>query len=297
MLTTKSNSYTFQKSGIWYFSRRIPQDLKRHYRTCRITYSLRTKSIRDARMRAASDAIFKMWLLRLMRLLCLAMILVHISNKAIAQNTPATIYNKGSAAYGAGDYDNAISIWKQLSDEHDISGLAFFNIGNTYGIKKNDPKAGMDWLKKAAEQNYIPAFNQLGLMYSIGRGAEEDDAEARIWYEKGALAGDPEAQYNLASNLREELPSKAFHWYETAALQGHAGSQFMLGLGYEFGVGTLQNYTLAHMWYNLANANGEDAASSLGRLQKVMTPSAIESAQVMASRCVKSQYAKCSPLD
>jgi len=56
MLTTKSNCYTFQKSGIWYFSRRIPADLKRHYRTGRIAYSLRTKSIRDARTRAVSDA-------------------------------------------------------------------------------------------------------------------------------------------------------------------------------------------------------------------------------------------------
>jgi integrase len=56
MLTTKSNCYTFQKSGIWYFSRRIPQDLKQHYRTARIAYSLRTKSIRDARVRAVNDA-------------------------------------------------------------------------------------------------------------------------------------------------------------------------------------------------------------------------------------------------
>ena len=57
MLATKSNSYTFQKSGIWYFSRRIPTDLRRHYRTGRIAYSLRTKSIRDARVRAMGDAV------------------------------------------------------------------------------------------------------------------------------------------------------------------------------------------------------------------------------------------------
>ena len=56
MLTTKSNSYTFQKSGVWYFFRRVPADLRRHYRTGRIAYSLRTKSIRDARVRAMSDA-------------------------------------------------------------------------------------------------------------------------------------------------------------------------------------------------------------------------------------------------
>jgi hypothetical protein len=56
MLATKSNSYTFQKDGNWYFSRRVPADLRRHYRTGRIAYSLRTKSIRDARIRAMSDA-------------------------------------------------------------------------------------------------------------------------------------------------------------------------------------------------------------------------------------------------
>ena len=56
MLATKSNSYTFQKCGVWYFSRRVPADLRRHYRTGRIAYSLRTKSLRDARVRAMSDA-------------------------------------------------------------------------------------------------------------------------------------------------------------------------------------------------------------------------------------------------
>ena len=56
MLATKSNSYTFQKDGIWYFSRRVPADLRRHYRTGMIAYSLMTKSIRDARVRAMSDA-------------------------------------------------------------------------------------------------------------------------------------------------------------------------------------------------------------------------------------------------
>ena len=56
MLATISNSYTFQKNGIWYFSRRVPADLQRHYRTNRIAYSLRTKSVRDARVRAMNDA-------------------------------------------------------------------------------------------------------------------------------------------------------------------------------------------------------------------------------------------------
>jgi len=47
MLATKSNTYTFQKNGIWYFSRRVPADLRRHYKTGRIAYSLRTRSLRQ----------------------------------------------------------------------------------------------------------------------------------------------------------------------------------------------------------------------------------------------------------
>jgi len=56
MLVTKTNSFTFNKDGIWYFSRRVPADLRRHYKTGRISYSLRTKSIRDARILVMSDA-------------------------------------------------------------------------------------------------------------------------------------------------------------------------------------------------------------------------------------------------
>ena len=56
MLAIKSNSYTFHKDGVWYFSRRVPADLRRHYRTGRIAYSLSTKSLRDALFRAMSDA-------------------------------------------------------------------------------------------------------------------------------------------------------------------------------------------------------------------------------------------------
>jgi hypothetical protein len=56
MLPTKPNSYTFQMDGICYFSRRVPADLRRHFITGGIAYSLRTKSIRDARVGAISDA-------------------------------------------------------------------------------------------------------------------------------------------------------------------------------------------------------------------------------------------------
>ena len=48
MLATKSNSYTFQKDGVWYFSRAIPADLRSYYSKPRVIQSLRTSKRRRA---------------------------------------------------------------------------------------------------------------------------------------------------------------------------------------------------------------------------------------------------------
>lgn len=44
------------------------------------------------------------------------------------------------------------------------------------------------------------------------------------------------------------------------AEQGHAGAQLNLGLMYRSGKGVIQDYVLAHMWFNLAASNGFEAA-------------------------------------
>jgi Domain of unknown function (DUF6538) len=48
--------FTFTKRRIYYFSRRVPLDLRSHYNKVRIVISLRTKSKRTAELRAASLA-------------------------------------------------------------------------------------------------------------------------------------------------------------------------------------------------------------------------------------------------
>ena len=47
-------SFLYRKRGVFYFSRRIPIDLQHHYKTARIRLSLRTKSSKAARVKAAS---------------------------------------------------------------------------------------------------------------------------------------------------------------------------------------------------------------------------------------------------
>jgi hypothetical protein len=55
--------FTFVKDGVFYFSRRIPMELKSHYLSPRIAYSLRTRSakIAEARARRAADQLDEYW--------------------------------------------------------------------------------------------------------------------------------------------------------------------------------------------------------------------------------------------
>lgn len=63
---------------------------------------------------------------------------------------------------------------------------------------------------------------------------------------------------------------------------------------YEQGVGIPQDYAVAHMWYNLADANGlEDAADYRDNVAKQMTPQDISRAQALASECLNSNYENC----
>ena len=65
MSETISRPFTFTKDGVFYFSRRIPKELKHHYSSPRIAYSLRTKSPRvaEARARKAAEQLDEYWYL------------------------------------------------------------------------------------------------------------------------------------------------------------------------------------------------------------------------------------------
>lgn len=63
MSETISPTFTFVKDGVFYFSRRIPKGLARHYLSPRIAYSLRTHSakVAEARARKAADRLDEYW--------------------------------------------------------------------------------------------------------------------------------------------------------------------------------------------------------------------------------------------
>ena len=44
----KSIPHTFRKEGIYYFNRRVPKDVRGSYNKSRISFSLKTKSLKQA---------------------------------------------------------------------------------------------------------------------------------------------------------------------------------------------------------------------------------------------------------
>jgi hypothetical protein len=52
---------------------------------------------------------------------------------------------------------------------------------------------------------------------------------------------------------------------------------------YETGQGVLQDYVMAHMYWNIASVSGDkNAIKNIGIVKKQMTPSQIEKAQKLA---------------
>jgi TPR repeat protein len=83
-------------------------------------------------------------------------------------------------------------------------------------------------------------------------------------------------------------------WYRLAAEQGIAVAQSNLGAMYGSGKGVPQDNVMAHMWYNIAAANGiEDASKWRDEIAAKMTSTDISKAQAMAWECMSSGYTNC----
>jgi TPR repeat protein len=67
------------------------------------------------------------------------------------------------------------------------------------------------------------------------------------------------------------------------AKQGNATAQTYLGLSHQLGDGVIQDYVLAHMYYNIAAVSGDGVALSQRRMiETMMSQSQIQEAQRMA---------------
>jgi uncharacterized protein len=119
-------------------------------------------------------------------------------------------------------------------------------------------KAAELW-RPLAENGNAAAQYSLGTLYAEGKGVEQNDATAFLWFQRAANQGDAAAQYNLGASYAEgagvgKSDVDAAKWFRRAADQGMAFAQLNLGLLYAAGNGVPQDNVEAFKWLELAFA-------------------------------------------
>jgi TPR repeat protein len=120
-------------------------------------------------------------------------------------------------------------------------------------------------LRKAAEQGNAETQFNLGLMYGLGDGVEQNYTEAAKWLQRAAEQGHAEAQYRLGEiyyygHSVEQNHAEAVKWFRKAAEQGLARAQYDLGFAYYNGEGVEQNHAEAVKWFRKAAEQGNAGA-------------------------------------
>ena len=101
-------------------------------------------------------------------------------------------------------------------------------------------------------------------------------------YQKGLDAAN---RGDFATALREWKP---------LAEQRNAFAQKNLSVMYAFGKGVPKDYVYAHMWGNLAAANGNELGGMLrDDYERKMTPADISAAKKFSGECVRKKYEGC----
>ena len=113
--------------------------------------------------------------------------LMTLSSPVVAQD-----FQKGFAAYNAGDYATALQEWTPLAEAGDAP--AQFHLGRMLYIRCirvdcGNFKEAVKWYRLAAELGSAWAQATLGGMYERGRGVPQDNAIAHMWYNIGAANG------------------------------------------------------------------------------------------------------------
>jgi len=218
----------------------------------------------------------------------------------LAGAVSAQDWNKGLAAYEAGDYTAALKNFLPLAEQGDLrSQVMLANIyASGQGVPQNYVEAEK-WQRLAAEQGATGMQYNLGVSYERGLGVPQNYVEAVKWYRLAAEQGVPMAQNNLGVmyDLGKGVPQdyvEALKLYRLSAEQRHVPAQNNLGGMYFKGKGVPQDNVTSHMWFNIAAASGDEKGQKSRELiAEKMTPAEISEAQRRASACMASNYQDC----
>lgn len=186
-------------------------------------------------------------------------------DKAIALGCMDGYYGLGQIASEEGDLTTAMEDYEMAAEkgaEPLYMGGAMSQIGRMYylgiGAEQDYVKAA-EWYEKAANQGNVEAMTLFASLCLTGTGTEENEMEAAKWLQKAADLGDTYAMLWLGQmNYDANNMEKAVEWYQKAAEQGNINAMNELANMYENGLGVDQDAEKAAEWY----AKAEEAAEN-----------------------------------
>lgn len=96
------------------------------------------------------------------------------------------------------DYEAGMRVFRPAAERGDP--IAQYNLGRLYSQGRGAPAdfaQAIVWFRKAAEQGHAGAEARLGEMLDKGWGAPRDSAQAAAWYRKAAAQGNADAAADL----------------------------------------------------------------------------------------------------
>ncbi len=172
----------------------------------------------------------------------------------------------GTDVVPAGIKQPALSYWRDAARGSPQAACALaicYERGQ--GVPSDDEQAGV-WLRRAAQSDFLPAFR---LMAEWDRRIYDDGkmpfsaaiSESRQWYEKGALAGDPECQIQLGVLQLDGQGGPAdttegMEWIRVAADSGYGPGAAVLASIYSTNKLVPQDLPLAYLWGRLGESYG-----------------------------------------
>ncbi len=118
-------------------------------------------------------------------------------------------FASGIAAYQAGDFKTALSVWKPLAQRGNVRAQNFlgFMYDNGEGVLEDDLEA-VKWYRMAAEQGHAKAQYGLGVMFANGEGVPQSNVYAHMWWNVAASNGDKKANENKSIIARQMTPQE-----------------------------------------------------------------------------------------
>lgn len=156
---------------------------------------------------------------------------------------------------------------------------AKYDVTSTKAANRATAENGRDWT--VAQARSVKRRAKSG-------GLPQDDGEPIKSFRRSDTAGPPKRKPDFAviTSKGQGVPledDQSLKRLRRAADQGHPEAQNNLAALYVFGDGVLQDYVLAHMWFNLAATSGaENASNNRDGLAKLMTREQIAEAQRLA---------------